>query len=186
MPVHIQSEGSLLIDARHTVLQELARSLLVQRRATNSNSPLVPVHFCASSYKQSINTRGNLCCLRSLINASHHPSEPFHKNVFLYRQISSSSSQSLQKRLKGLKEETGREKRSSPKTRVVYFPLIKIAPFCWVLPLSQVPGWGLICIISFIPHNSGTQNSSPTYRWGYRGSQSLWSFYFQLLRSPHK
>lgn len=39
MPVHIQPEGSVLIDARHSVLQELAKSLLVQRVATDSNSP---------------------------------------------------------------------------------------------------------------------------------------------------
>lgn len=39
MPRYIQPEGSLLIDARHTVLQELAKSLLAQRVATNSNSP---------------------------------------------------------------------------------------------------------------------------------------------------
>ena len=45
MPVHIQPEGSLLIDARHTVLQELARSLLVQRGATNSNSPFSACAF---------------------------------------------------------------------------------------------------------------------------------------------
>lgn len=39
MIVHIQPEGSLLIDARHCVLQELAKSLLVHRVATHSNSP---------------------------------------------------------------------------------------------------------------------------------------------------
>lgn len=45
MPVHIQPEGSLLIDARHSVLQELAKSLLVRRVATNSNSPFSACAF---------------------------------------------------------------------------------------------------------------------------------------------
>lgn len=72
MPVHTQPEGSVLIDARHSVLQELAKSLLVQRAATTVTHPFVPVYFRASSKKQSISTRGNFCCLRSLINASHH------------------------------------------------------------------------------------------------------------------
>lgn len=44
MPVHIQPEGSVLIDARHSVLQELARSLLVSS-SHPSNSP-----FCACAF----------------------------------------------------------------------------------------------------------------------------------------
>ena len=72
MPVHIQPEGSLLIDARHAVLQELANPCWPREQQPTVTHPLVLVHFCASSQKQSINTRGNLCCFRSLINASHH------------------------------------------------------------------------------------------------------------------
>lgn len=68
----------------------------------------------------------------------------------------SPSSQLLQKCLKGLKEEAGREKGLFSKIRVICFLLIKIAPFCGRLPLSQPLGDGLTYIISFISYNLGT------------------------------
>lgn len=97
----------------------------------------------------------------------------------------SPSSQLLQKWLKGLKEKAGREKGPSPKTRVMCFLLINIAPFCWELPLNQTPGMRLN--LRYRTHFSqfwDSKSSSPLYRWGHRGSQSLSNFYFLFLYSP--
>lgn len=45
MPVHIQPEGSLLTDARCSVLKELAKSLLVQGVVASSESPVSACAF---------------------------------------------------------------------------------------------------------------------------------------------
>lgn len=86
----------------------------------------------------------------------------------------SPSSQLLQKCLKGLKEEAGRGTGPFPKTRVICFLLISIAPFCPVPPLSQTPRIRLLLhdLINFSQFWD-SKSSSPFHRWGLRSSQSL-------------
>lgn len=97
----------------------------------------------------------------------------------------SPSSQLLQKCLKGLEEEAGRGIGPFPKTRVICFLLISIAPFCPVPPLSQTPGIKLL--LHYLINFSwfwDSKSSSPFHRWGPRSSQSLGSFYYLPLYSP--